>query len=113
MKILIIGGTIFLGRHIVEQALERGHEITLFNRGIHNPELFSQVEKIRGDRNGDLSALRGREWDAVVDPSGQFPRSVRTIAELLAGSVGHYTFISSLSSFFILHSYLPCPPSVP
>jgi 2'-hydroxyisoflavone reductase len=99
MKILIIGGTIFLGRQIVEQALELGHEITLFNRGIHNPDIFPQVEKIRGDRNGDLSALRGREWDAVIDPSGQFPRSVRTMAETLADSVGHYTFISSLSVY--------------
>lgn len=99
MKLLIIGGTIFLGRHIVEQALERGHEITLFNRGKHNPELFPGVEKIHGDRNADLSALAGRSWDAVIDPSGYFPRSVRTLAETLAGSVGHYTFISSLSVY--------------
>lgn len=99
MKLLIIGGTIFLGRHIVEQALERGHEITLFNRGKHNPELFPEVEKIQGDRNADLSPLEGRSWDAVIDPSGYFPRSVRSLAAALAGSVGHYTFISSLSVY--------------
>jgi 2'-hydroxyisoflavone reductase len=99
MKILIIGGTIFLGRHIVEQALERGHELTLFNRGKHNPELFANVEKIHADRNGDLSPLMGRRWDAVIDPSGYFPRSVGTLAGTLADSVGHYTFISSLSVY--------------
>jgi 2'-hydroxyisoflavone reductase len=99
MKILIIGGSVFLGRHIVQNALERGHQVTMFNRGLHNPDLFPDVEKIRGDRNGDLSQLQGRSWDAVVDPSGYYPRSVRTLAELLKDSVDHYTFISSLSVY--------------
>lgn len=99
MKILILGGTVFLGRHLVESALARGHEVTLFNRGQHNPELYPEVEKLRGDRDGDLTALQGRRWDAVIDPSGYVPRLVRASAELLAPNVGHYTFISSLSVY--------------
>lgn len=65
MKLLILSSTVFLGRHIVEAALARGHEITLFNRGQRNPELFPEVEKLRGDRDGKLEALRGRRWEAV------------------------------------------------
>lgn len=89
----------FLGRHLVEAAQARGHEVTLFNRGQHNPELFPDVEKLRGDRKADLSALEGRRWDAVIDPSGYVPSVVRATAELLAQSVDHYTFISSLSVY--------------
>ncbi len=99
MKILILGGTVFLGRHIVDDALRRGHEVTLFNRGVHNPELFPQVEKLRGDRDGDLSALRGRRWDVVVDTCGFVPRVVKLSAEALADSVGLYVFVSSLSVY--------------
>ena len=77
MRILVIGGTKFLGRHFVETALEHGHELTLFTRGQTNPDLFPQAEHLRGDRDGDLDALRGREWDAVVDTSGYVPRVVR------------------------------------
>lgn len=99
MKLLILGGTVFLGRHIVEAALGRGHEVTLFNRGQHNPELFPEVEKLRGDRDGELSALRGRRWDAVIDPSGYVPRLVRDAARLLADAVEHYSFVSSLSAY--------------
>lgn len=99
MKLLILGGTVFLGRHIVESALARGHDVTLFNRGQHNSELFPEVEKLRGDRNGDLSALEGRHWDAAIDTSGYFPRVVRASAEKLSGSVDHYTFISSISVY--------------
>ena len=76
MRLLVLGGTKFLGRAAVEAALERGHEVTLFNRGETNPELFPEAEKLRGDRDGDLSALEGREWDAVIDPSGFVPRVV-------------------------------------
>ena len=89
----------FLGRHVVEQALVRGHDVTLFNRGRHNHELFPDVEKLRGDRDGDLGALEGRRWDAVVDPSGYVPRVVRASAELLARTVDHYTFVSSISVY--------------
>src|SRR5690242_21378726 len=99
MRLLILGGTIFLGRHLVEAAQARGHEVTLFNRGQHNPDLYPDVEKLRGDRDGGLEALRGRRWDAVVDTSGYVPRVVRASAELLADAVEHYTFISSISVY--------------
>jgi 2'-hydroxyisoflavone reductase len=99
MKILILGGTMFVGRHLVEAALARGHEVTLFNRGQHNPELFPEVEKLRGDRDGNLEALRRRRWDAVVDTSGFVPRLVRDSARLLAGAAGLYVFISSVSVY--------------
>jgi 2'-hydroxyisoflavone reductase len=99
MKLLILGGTVFLGRHLVEAAQARGHEITLFNRGQHNPDLFPNVEKLRGDRDNDLTALHGRRWDAVIDTCGYVPRIVRQSADLLADSVDHYTFVSSLSVY--------------
>jgi 2'-hydroxyisoflavone reductase len=99
MKLLILGGTIFLGRQVVDAALERNHDVTLFNRGQHNPDLFPDVEKLRGDRDGDLSALEGRHWDAVIDTCGYVPRVVRQSAEMLADQVEHYTFVSSLSVY--------------
>jgi 2'-hydroxyisoflavone reductase len=99
MKLLILGGTKFLGRHLVETALARGHEVTLFNRGRLNPELFPEVEKLRGDRDGGLDPLRGRRWDAAVDTSGYVPRVVRDSARLLADAAGHYTFVSSVSAY--------------
>jgi len=99
MDLLILGGTIFLGRHLVELALERGHRVTLFNRGQHNPELFPEVEKLRGDRKADLSPLAGRTWDAAVDTCGYVPRVVRASAELLADRVAHYSFVSSISVY--------------
>lgn len=99
MKLLVIGGTVFLGRHFVEQALVAGHEVTLFNRGKRNPDLFPTVEKLRGDRREDLSSLKGRRWDAVIDPSGYIPREVRKMATLLADATNHYTFISSISVY--------------
>lgn len=99
MKLLVIGGTIFLGRHLVETALARGHEVTLFNRGQHNAHLFPGVEKLRGNRDGDLGALAGRTWDAVIDTCGYVPRVTRQSAEALADSAGSYTFISSISVY--------------
>jgi 2'-hydroxyisoflavone reductase len=99
MRLLILGGTRFLGRALVEDAVARDHEVTLFNRGQTNPELYPDAEKLRGDRDGDLSALDGHTWDAVVDTCGYFPRIVRASAEALAGSVGHYTFISTISVY--------------
>jgi 2'-hydroxyisoflavone reductase len=99
MRLLFIGGTKFLGRATVEEALRRGHEVTLFNRGETNPDLFPETEKLRGDRTGDLSPLAGREWDAVIDPSGYVPHVVRASAEALAGSTGHYVFVSSISAY--------------
>jgi len=99
MKILVLGGTIFLGRHLIEEGLRRGHEFTLFNRGQHDPELFPEVEKLRGDRQEDLSLLGGRQWEAAIDTSGYVPRVVRDSARLLSETVNHYTFISSLSVY--------------
>jgi 2'-hydroxyisoflavone reductase len=99
MKLLIIGGTRFLGRHIVEAALERGHELTLFNRGQSNPHLFPHVEQLHGDRDGDLAVLQNRHWDVAIDTSGYFPRVVRVSAEALAHSVERYIFISTISVY--------------
>jgi nucleoside-diphosphate-sugar epimerase len=99
MKLLVLGGTKFLGRAAVESALARGHEVTLFNRGETNPELFPEAERLRGDRTGDLSALEGRDWDAVLDPSGYIPAVVRASADLLADAAEHYLFISSVSAY--------------
>ena len=99
MRLLVLGGTKFLGRAAVETALARGHEVTLFNRGETNPELFPQAEKLRGDRTQDLEVLNGREWDAVLDPSGSIPSVVRASAEALADSTGHYLFVSSVSVY--------------
>jgi 2'-hydroxyisoflavone reductase len=99
VKILVLGGTKFLGRATVEAALARDHELTLFNRGETNPDLFPDVEQLRGDRTKDLAALAGREWDAVVDASGHIPADVRASAEELRGRVGRYLFVSSISVY--------------
>lgn len=99
MRILILGGTVFLGRHLTDAALARGHEVTLFNRGQSNPGLYPQVEQLHGDRDGGLAPLAGRRWDAVIDTGGYLPRVVRASAELLADSVGTYAFISSKSVY--------------
>jgi 2'-hydroxyisoflavone reductase len=99
VRLLVLGGTLFLGRHLVAAAVARGHEVTLFNRGRTNPELFTEVERLQGDRDGDLGALAGRSWDAVVDTSARLPRWVRTAARQLADSAEHYTFVSSISVY--------------
>src|SRR5690242_14545111 len=102
MKLLVLGGTKFLGRHLVKAALGRGHEVTLFNRGRTNPDLFPDVERLSGDRDGGLDALRGRRWDAVVDPSGYVPRVVSQSVGLLDDAVESYVFISSGSVYPLL-----------
>jgi len=99
LKILIIGGTRFLGRHLTASALARGHEVTLFNRGQSNPGLFPQVETILGDREKDLNLLSGRRWDMVIDTCGYVPRVVGLSAQALREAVGHYVFISSISVY--------------
>lgn len=99
MDILLIGGPKFVGRGLIDAALAAGHTLTMFNRGQTNPDLYPQVEKLRGDRDGQLDALRGRTWDAVVDTSGYLPRVVRQSADLLADAVGRYVFISSISVY--------------
>jgi 2'-hydroxyisoflavone reductase len=98
MRILVLGGTQFLGRHVVDQALAAGHDVTLFNRGQTRPELFPEAERLRGDRDGGLDTLRGRGFDAVVDTSGYVPRIVRETLDAL-GEIGHYTFVSSISVY--------------
>ena len=99
LKILILGGTSFIGPHQVQYALDRGHEITLFNRGRTNTHLFPGVERLVGDRNGELSALEGRQWDVVVDNSATNPRWVELSAGLLADSCERYVFVSTRSVY--------------
>ena len=99
MKLLVLGGTRFLGRHLVDAALGRGDVVTLFNRGQSQPGLFPTVESLQGDRDGGLAPLAGRTWDAVVDTCGLVPRIVRQSAQVLKGQVGHYTFVSSCSVY--------------
>ncbi len=98
-RILILGGTGFLGPALVEAARERGDEVTLFNRGKTNPGRFTDVEQLPGDRDGKLDALRGRKWDVAIDTSGYVPRVVRMSAELLAPAVERYVFVSSISVY--------------
>ncbi len=99
-RILVLGGTGFLGPHFVRAALARGHAVTLFNRGKSNPGLFPDVEQLRGDREqGDLAALQGRAFDAVVDTSGYVPAHVAATARLFADTARHYQFISSISVY--------------
>lgn len=99
MRLLILGGTFFLGRHLVESALAAGHDVTVFNRGRHKADLPDKVETLIGDRDGQLEALRGRRWNAVIDTCGYVPKVVRVSAALLADHVEHYTFISTCSVY--------------
>jgi len=103
LKILFLGGTGFLGPHTVRYALERGHEVTLFNRGKTNSEMFPELETIIGNRDPDindgLSGLRDRQWDAVIDTSGYIPRIVGASSRLLAENVGHYLFVSTICQY--------------
>ncbi|HEY3962430.1 MAG TPA: SDR family oxidoreductase [Gaiellaceae bacterium] len=105
MKLLVLGGTKFLGRHVVDAGLARGDEVTIFTRGQTNPDLYPGVEHLVGDRDGKLDALAGRSWDGVVDTSGYVPRVVRQSAELLRDAVARYVFVSSVSAY--------ADPSVP
>ena len=99
MTILLLGGTGFLGPHCVDAARARGHTVTLFNRGKTHPGLFPDVEKLQGDRDGNLKSLEGRKWDAVIDTSGYVPRIVNASASLLAPNVKRYLFISTVSVY--------------
>ena len=99
-KILVLGGTAFLGPHFVRAAQANGHTVTLFNRGKTNPGMWKDLEQLRGDREtGDLTALKGRSFDAVVDTSGYVPAHVEATAKLLADSCKHYQFISTISVY--------------
>ena len=101
MRILILGGTKFLGRAIVDAARAKGHELTLFNRGQHDPSAYPDLEQLHGDRTqpGGLQALTGRAWDAAIDTAAYLPRDVRSMSDALAARTGHYTFVSSISVF--------------
>lgn len=98
MNLLIIGGTKFLGRHVAEAALARGHAVTIFHRGRTNPELFPQAKHVLGDRSVDLDKLSGT-WDAVIDTCAFVPRETRLSAEALKGRAGSYLFVSSISVY--------------
>jgi 2'-hydroxyisoflavone reductase len=99
LRLLILGGTRFVGRHLAAAALARGHAVTLVHRGQTNPGLFPEAEHLLGDRGGDLSFLSGRRWDAAVDVNGYVPRLVRASAARLAGAVERYVFISTVSAY--------------
>ncbi len=99
MRILFIGGTRFVGRAIAEAALDRDHEITLLHRGHTRPEGLEQAEHLQADRDGDLSVLSGRSFDATVDVCAYVPRQVRQLAEALDGRGGHHVFISTMSVY--------------
>ncbi len=99
LRILILGGTGFLGPATVRVAQARGHTLTLFNRGKSRTELFPDVERLQGDRYSDISALKGREWDVVIDNFAYVPRVVTEAAELLKDAVKQYVLISSISVY--------------
>jgi len=99
LKLLILGGTGYLGPAVVDAARSRGHVVTLFNRGQTNPGLFSDLEQLHGDRDGKLDALRGRSWDAVIDDAGFVPRIVRQSVALLEPQVRRYLFVSTISVY--------------
>jgi 2'-hydroxyisoflavone reductase len=98
LKILILGGTHFLGIHLTEELIDRGHEVTLFNRGTRKVNF--PVQQLQGDRDGNLEALQGYHWDAVIDTSGHLPRIVEQSAKVLSNATNHYTFIPNSSENF-------------
>lgn len=98
-RILVLGGTEFLGVHLVDALLTTGWDVTLFNRGVTQPDLFNSLERLRGDRNGDVSALEGRTWDVVFDLSAFHPDQIDRTAEHLVGRCGHYVYVSSVSAY--------------
>src|SRR5947199_121829 len=100
LRILILGGTGFTGPYQVRYALSRGHKITTFNRGKSHPgELPAEVEQLTGDRNGQLDALKNRQWDVVIDNPTTLPAWVRDAAQILKGNVDRYVFISTISVY--------------
>jgi nucleoside-diphosphate-sugar epimerase len=99
VRTLILGGTVFLGRHVAAEALARGHELTLFTRGQHGADLFPDARHLRGDRSADLSALRGGGWDAVIDTSGYRPDDVAASSAALADAAEHLVFVSSCNVY--------------
>ena len=96
MRLLVLGGTVFLGRHVTAEALRRGHEVTLFHRGVHGTDLFAGAEHVLGDRSGDLTSLQGRSWDIAIDTSGYEPDDV---ARSVALDIGHLVFVSTCNVY--------------
>ena len=101
LRILVLGGTGFIGPHMVREALRRGHEVSLFNRGRTNNELFPDLELFKGDRNNGLQSLEGGDWDVVVDNSGYVPRHAEDSASLLSPVVSHYLYVSTISVYAV------------
>jgi 2'-hydroxyisoflavone reductase len=99
LRVLILGGTGFIGPHFVEVLRDAGHRLTLLNRGKRNPKLFPDVEALRGDRNGQMDAIKGRDWDVVIDNSGYTLKQVKLSTDILKGHVQHYIFVSSISAY--------------
>jgi len=99
VRILIVGGTAFVGRHIAQAAIDAGHDVTMFNRGQTGPGLFPEARHLVGDRDADLSALADGSWDATIDVCGYVPRQVRSLAAALGGRGGQHMFISSVSVY--------------
>lgn len=99
MRLLVLGGTVFVGKHIVEAALGLGHAVTIFHRGRTPASFGGPVEEVLGDRDSDLIDLRHQQWDAAIDVSGYVPRIVRRSATALENSVSHYTFVSTVSVY--------------
>jgi 2'-hydroxyisoflavone reductase len=120
MRILVLGGTQFIGRHIVETLLPAGHTVSILTRGVTDDKLPANVERLRGDRDQGatgLTALMGRTWDACVDVSGYTPRQVRTSAELLASKISRYVYVSAVSVYGdpnqrpVMETYHRVPPA--
>ncbi len=99
MDLLLFGGTRFLGRHFARAALDAGHRVTLFHRGLTGAGLFPEAEHVAGDRDGGLGVLAGRRWDAAIDFCGYVPRVVGASARAMRGACAHYTFVSSISVY--------------
>jgi 2'-hydroxyisoflavone reductase len=99
MRVLVIGGTRFLGRQVTEAALAAGHDVTVLHRGHTGAELFPEATHLLADRDGDLSILDGHDFEATIDPSGYHPDQVHRLADALGGRGGHYTFVSSVSVY--------------
>jgi 2'-hydroxyisoflavone reductase len=99
MRILMIGGTRFIGKHVVASALDSGHDVTIFHRGRTGADLFPEVEHLIGDRDEDLGALASGSWDATVDTCAYYPRQVHELADVLGARGGHHLIVSSVSAY--------------
>src|SRR5919202_961023 len=99
MDVLLLGGPLFVGRHLIDALVAAGHRVTMFNRGQTNTDAYPEIERLVGDRRSDVAALKGRSWDAAIDTSAYFPADVRRSMDVLADAVGHYAFVSTISVY--------------